>query len=72
MNALLWVVALASAITAIWQFSEYAGRSNENEGFWPHMVLALVFFGVACLCAFVIFFKKFRADADQDISITKF
>jgi hypothetical protein len=72
MNALLWVVGLVSMILAIWQFSAYAQQPNENEGFWPHMVLALLFFALACVCAFVLFFKKFRADADQDISITKF
>ena len=72
MNALLWVVGLASTIVAIWQFSAYAAQPNENEGFWPHMVLALIFAAVACVCAFIFFYKKFHAEADQDISITKF
>jgi hypothetical protein len=72
MNVLLWAVGLISTGIAIWQFTEYAGQKSENMGFWPHMWLALVFAGVACVCAFIFFFKKFRADSDQDISITKF
>jgi hypothetical protein len=72
MNVLLWAVGLISTGIAIWQFSEYSRQPSENAGFWPHMWLALIFAGVACVCAFIFFFKKFRSDADQDISITKF
>ena len=72
MNVLLWAVGLISTGLAVWQFMQYNAQKSENAGFWPHMVLCLIFAAVACVCAFVFFFRKFRADADQDISITKF
>jgi hypothetical protein len=72
MNVLLWVVGLVMTGLAVWQFAIYSQQKSESAGFWPHMWLAIIFAGVACVCAFIYFFKKFRADADQDISITKF
>lgn len=71
MQALLWVVGLAAAAFAIYEFNEYAKHTSESSGF-THMIFALVGIGVFCVCAFVIFYKKFHSDADQDISITKF
>ena len=71
MNVLLWVVGLISTGGAIWSFMKYNAQKSENAGFsW--MMMAIVFAVIACACAFVFFFRKFRADADQDISITKF
>jgi hypothetical protein len=72
MNVLLWVVGLASSVFAIWQFNEYSKQATESQGFWPHMVLAIVGIAVACVCAFIWFYKKTKEQADQDISITKF
>jgi hypothetical protein len=37
-----------------------------------NLILAAVFFVVALICFAIFFFKRFRAEADQDISITKF
>ena len=71
MNVLLWVVGLAATGFAIWQFSIYSSQPSENEGF-THMMLAIVGIIIACVCAFVFFYKKTREAADQDISITKF
>ena len=71
MNVLLWLVGLISTGGALWFFYQYSTQKTENEGF-HNMVIAIVFAAVACVCAFVFFFKKFKADADQDISITKF
>jgi chromate transport protein ChrA len=71
MNALLWVVGLAATAVAIWQFSIYSAHSSENEGF-AHMIYAIVAIIIACVCAFVFFYKKTKDAADQDISITKF
>lgn len=72
MNVALWVIGVASAVFAIYQFNEYSKQSSESAGFWPHMVFALAGIAVFCVCAFVAFYRKTRADADQDISITKF
>ncbi|MCC6745480.1 MAG: hypothetical protein IT175_16585 [Acidobacteria bacterium] len=71
MQALLAVVGLAAAAFAVYEFFEYTKHNTESAGF-THIVLALVGIGVFCVCAFVIFYKKFHSDADQDISITKF
>ena len=71
MNVLLWVVGLIATCGAIYSFVQYSSQKTENEGFhWMWITIACAV--VACICAFVYFFKKFRADADQDISITKF
>lgn len=71
MNAVLWVVGLISTGAAIYCFWQYRGQPSENAGFtW--MMLSIVFAVLACACAGYYFFKKFREDADQDISITKF
>lgn len=37
-----------------------------------NLILAAVFFVVALICFAIFFFKRFRAEADQDISITKY
>ncbi len=71
MQALLWVVGLAAAAFAIYEFNSYTKHTSEAAGF-TDIILALVGIGVFCVCAFVIFYKKFHSDADQDISITKF
>lgn len=71
MQALLWVVGLASAGFAVYQFNEYTKHTSESAGF-SHMIMAIAGIVVFCVCAFVIFYKKFHQDADQDISITKF
>ena len=71
MNVVLWIVGLAATGGAIYFFDMYAKQPSENTGF-SNMVIALVCVGVACVCAFVFFYKKTRDAADQDISITKF
>lgn len=72
MNLLLGLIGLVSAVFAVWQFNEYSKQTSESQGFWPHMVLCIVGIAIACICAFVFFYKKTRDEADQDISITKF
>lgn len=71
MNVLLWVVGLAATAFALWSFNQYAKHPTENEGF-NYMVMAIVGIIVACVCAFIFFYKKTKEAADQDISITKF
>lgn len=71
MNVLLWVLGLGSTVAAIWFFRQYSVQPSENHGF-GNMLLAIVFAVVACICAFIFFYKKTRDEADQDISITKF
>jgi type VI protein secretion system component VasK len=70
MNVLLWVIGLAASAAAIWQFWEF--KQQQYDDIWPHLVLTGVFAGVACVCAGIFFFKKFKEEGDQDISITKF
>ena len=71
MNVLLWVVGLAATGAAIYFFNEYSKQTSESQGF-QNMVIAIVCLGIACVCAFVFFYKKTKEEADQDISITKF
>jgi drug/metabolite transporter (DMT)-like permease len=71
MNVLLWVVGIGATAIALWQFWEYRSQPS-GLGFWPHMVMAIVFATIACVCAFVFFYRKRVEEADQDISITKF
>ncbi len=71
MNVVLWIVGLAATGGAIYFFDHYARQPSENQGF-SNMIIALVCVGVACVCAFVWFYKRTKEEADQDISITKF
>ena len=48
--------------------SPIPGQSSDKT----NLILAAVFFVVALICFAIFFFKRFRAEADQDISITKF
>jgi flagellar biogenesis protein FliO len=47
---------------------QVAGQASDKS----NLILAAVFFVVALICFAIFFFKRFRAEADQDISITKF
>jgi hypothetical protein len=71
MNVVLWVVGLAATGGAIYFFNLYSKQTSENEGF-HNILIAIALAVVACICAFVFFYKKTREAADQDISITKF
>jgi hypothetical protein len=65
---LLGVLGIGVGSYFIYQYlypaSTTAAKSN--------LVLGGVFFVVALVCFAVFFFKKFREEGDQDISITKF
>ena len=65
---LLGVIGLVAGGYYIVQFVNQPGGSADKS----KLILAAVFFVVALVCFAIFFFKKFRADADQDISITKF
>lgn len=71
MNLLLGLIAVLSTVFAVYEFNEYSKHTSESQGF-THMVLCIVGIIVACICAFVYFYKRTKAEADQDISITKF
>ena len=71
MNALLWGVAIVATVAAIYFFDHYTKQPSENAGF-SNMIYAIVCLAVACVCAFVWFYKRTKEQADQDISITKF
>jgi flagellar basal body-associated protein FliL len=71
MNVVLWVVGIAASAGAIYFFDHYAKQPSENTGF-SNMIYAIICVAVACVCAFIWFYKKTKEQADQDISITKF
>ena len=64
---LLGVLGIGVGSVFIYKYlypAQTAAKSN--------LVLGGVFFVVALVCFAVFFFKKFREEGDQDISITKF
>ena len=64
---LLGVIGIGVGSYFIYQYlypTQTAAKSN--------LVLGGVFFVVALVCFAIFFFKKFREEGDQDISITKF
>ncbi len=70
MKHLLWVVGLIALGPALWFFNQFY-KSPEEEG-THYLAYAGIFFVIALVCFAVFFFIRFRAEGDQDISITKF
>jgi hypothetical protein len=70
MKHLLWVVGLIALVPALIYFNKFyqlpPGQGREN------LVIAGVFFAVSLICLAIFFFKRFREEGEQDISITKF
>lgn len=64
---LLGVIGLIAGGYFIVQFVSQPGGTDKSK-----LIIAAVFFVVALVCFAIFFFKRFRAEADQDISITKF
>jgi len=65
---LLGVIGIVAGGIFMVKFVNQPGGSADKS----NLILAAVFFVVALICFAVFFFKKFRSEADQDISITKF
>jgi hypothetical protein len=74
MKHLLWVVgliALGPAAYFLYRYSNATSMDDSKEAM-PLLVYAGIFFLIALVCFAVFFFMRFRAEGDQDISITKF
>lgn len=72
-NVLLWIVGLAMAAIAIWQFSLFVAF-KDSQGFLDaqggalHLWLAIGAAVMTCLCAFVGIFR--RINKTEEIHIT--
>jgi len=70
MKHMLWVVGLAALIPAYIFFEKFndnppgQGRSN--------LLISVVFLIVALIFLGIFFFRQFRAESSEEISITKF
>ena len=70
MKHLLWVVGLVALGPALYFFKLFVeSRENENT---HYAIYAAICFVIALIFLGVFFFKKFREEGQQDISITKF
>ena len=70
MNKLLLLLGVIGIVAGGIFMVKFVQQGQSNDKF--NLILAAVFFVVALVCFAVYFFKKFRSEADQDISITKF
>ncbi len=72
MKHLLWIVGLVALGPAVWfllQFSQ--SHDVDKGGDTSKLVYAGIFLVIALICFAIYFFKKFKDEGDQDISITK-
>ncbi|HVF92389.1 MAG TPA: hypothetical protein VNH22_20150 [Blastocatellia bacterium] len=71
MKHLLWVVGLISLALGTYFIYQYmyakAGDTNRSN-----LIYGGVLFGISLIFWGVFFFRKFREEGEQDISITKF
>jgi len=68
MNHILWVVGLITL--AIGGYETYVYMYDKNPG--SSLTIAVICFIVSLICWAMFFFRRFRAEGEQDISITKF
>ncbi len=71
MKHLLWVAGLVALAPAIYFLIKYSGANNVDEG-KKDLMIAGAFLIVSLVFFAIHFFKKFRAEGDEEISITKF
>ncbi|HEY7911768.1 MAG TPA: hypothetical protein VIG62_07635 [Blastocatellia bacterium] len=69
MKNLLLVIGLIALIPAIYFLTQ---SLNATEGGTTDLLISVVLFVVSLACFAIYFFKKFREEGDQEISITKF
>jgi len=70
MKHILWVVGvivLVPAIMYVMRFANSAPGTGRTNG-----LIALILFLIALILFAIFFFKQFRSEGEQDISITKF
>ena len=70
MKHLLWVVGLIALAPGLWFLNLFL-KSAEDQN-THYLAYAGVCFLIALVCFAVFFFKRFRDEGQQDISITKF
>ena len=70
MNKLLLLLGVIGIGAGGYFMVKFVQQGQSNDKF--NLILAAVCFVVALVCFAIFFFKKFRSEADQDISITKF
>ena len=70
MKHIPWVVGVIVLIPAIIYVTRFANASPGTGR--TNGLIALVLFLIALVLFGIFFFKHFRAEGDQDISITKF
>jgi flagellar biogenesis protein FliO len=70
MNKLLLLLGVIGIIGGGIYIVKFVNQGQAGDK--TNLILAAVFFVVALICFAIFFFKKFRSEADQDISITKF
>ncbi len=70
MKHLLWVIGLAALIPAYIFFSKF-NESRTGEG-RSNLIVSVVFLVVSLIFLGIFFFKQFRAESSEEISITKF
>ena len=74
MNKLLLLLGVIGIVGGGYYITKFvnqptiAGQASSKTD----LIIAAVFFVVALICFAIFFFKRFRAEADQDISITKY
>lgn len=70
MKHLLWIVGVVALAPAFWYFNKfYTSPEDQGTGF---LAYSGVFFVIALICFAAFIFQRFRAEGEQDISITKF
>ena len=71
MKAILLVVGLASLGLGCWYVYQYMYTSQAGAQ-RNDLIIGGAAFAVSLICFAIFFFRKFREEGDQDISITKF
>lgn len=71
MKNLLLLVGVIGLGTGAWFLYKYLYQPN-NATQRGNLIVGGCCFGVALICFAFFFFMRFRAEGDQDISITKF
>jgi hypothetical protein len=70
MKHILWIVGLLATAGAVVFFIRYS-KSGAGEH-KTDLIIGVAFLAVSLIFFAIHFFKKFRAEGDEEISITKF
>jgi uncharacterized membrane protein len=73
MKHLLWVAGLIALVPTLIFFQKFYSMPDVDttgEG-TQYLIYSGAFFAVSLICFAIFFFKKFREEGEQEISITK-